>query len=256
MNEYMRSIVESTEAIAKQRDDARAEAERLKVENEALRASPDLHLSWLCKAMAAMGHGADQARWPKGMYVIEALILDRDRQQKRAEAIENAARGLLADLDNPEGSLTWSCRECPRVSTCQVDGSCYCDEHSPGGGWDTTYAPTIRTLRALLEGKPGDTKTEVERLKAERDHQQQRADALEDAARALVADLDKEARQCGKCYALATVAQGLPRGGFVFHCDKHATPLSAGWQDDPREDYPTNVVAPLRALRALLEGKS
>lgn len=109
MNEYMRSIVESTEAIAKQRDEARAEVEKLKAE--------------------------------------------RDHQQKRAEAIENAARGLLADLDNPEGSLTWSCRECPRVSTCQVDGSCYCDEHSPGGGWDTTYAPTIRALRALLEGK-------------------------------------------------------------------------------------------------------
>lgn len=121
---------------------------------------------------------------------------------------------------------------------------------------EAAFAEEMKSRAVRAEVERDEARAEIDRLKAERDHQQKRAEALEGAARALVADLDKEARQCGKCYALATVAQGLPRGGFVFHCDKHATPLSAGWQDDPREDYPTNVVAPLRALRALLGGAS
>lgn len=69
-------------------------------------------------------------------------------------AAKAAARALVADLDNPEASLTWSCRECPQVSTCQAAGGCYCDEHSPGGGTDTTYAAPLRVLRALLGGTP------------------------------------------------------------------------------------------------------
>lgn len=160
--EQIRAAQMIAEARA-ERDDARAEAERLKVENEVLRASPDLHLSWLCKAMAAMGHGADQARWPKGMYVIEALLRERDKLKAECDALKDAAKVLLTDaLDECDAY------GCQTVATRRLgggdDAGVYCDAcaedlQAPCGGAeeidfeDLSWAPAIRTLRTLLEGK-------------------------------------------------------------------------------------------------------
>lgn len=81
----MRSIVESTEAIAKQRDDARAEAERLKVENEAFRrALPADDLAVMRQALSA--------------YVSDYEAVDPDSCIERAEAIEARLSTLAALL--------------------------------------------------------------------------------------------------------------------------------------------------------------
>ena len=238
---------------------------------------------------------------PSGM--TRRLLATLDAREAERDAMADAVRALLADVESPHGEKMDFC-DAPRCRCLAMynDGDmAACDEHQgilvAGDIEDMSYAPAVRTLRAMLDGKPGEPPCAVERIKAENEalraamasngeamanlcgllgltdavasrgegqHMVHAAverlkvegGVLREAARVLLVELDKEARQCGKCYALATVAQGLPRGGFVFHCDKHATPLSAGWQDDPREDYPTNVAAPLRALRALLTDPS
>lgn len=88
-------------------------------------------------------------------------------------------------------------------------------------------------------------------------HAQLETDALREAGRALVGILTTTSggRQCNDCYALATVADPLPRGGFIFHCDKHARAPSDGWEDDPQEPHPTKAAAPLRRLIDLIEVK-
>lgn len=84
------------------------------------------------------------------------------------------------------------------------------------------------------------------------------------AARALVDTLTSNGgrRPCGNCYALATVAEPLPRGGSVYRCDKHASPpmteqereFDRTYGDNLGDGRPTVVSEPLRALRALLDG--
>lgn len=143
MNEHLRSIVESIEAIAKQRDDARAEAERL----HAALASDGEAMANLCGLLELTDAVASRE---EGQQMVHAAV---EKLKAERDALREAARGLLADLDRPIGSMPWACRECDRVSTCRANGVCYCDEHSPGGGTDTTYAAPIRALRALLEGK-------------------------------------------------------------------------------------------------------
>lgn len=62
-------------------------------------------------------------------------------------------------------------------------------------------------------------------------------------------------RECSTCYALATVADPLPRGGSVFRCEKHARPPLSEWEDDPQRSCPTHAAAALRRLRTLVEVK-
>jgi hypothetical protein len=91
-------------------------------------------------------------------------------------------------------------------------------------------------------------------LEVERDRLARDNAALREAAGALVTALTTSGGgySCGTCYALATVGEPLPHGGYAFRCDKHASPPEKGWQDDPQEPRPTKAAAPLRTLRALL----
>jgi hypothetical protein len=246
----------------------------------------------------------------------EAMALLRESQRLTGEATQqaldsavrlgkmaDAVRALLADVESQHGEQMDFCNapRCRRLAMYNDGDMAACDEHQgilvAGDIEGMSYAPFVRTLRAMIEGKPGEPCGAVERLKVEnealraalasdgeamanlcgllgltdavvsREEGQQMVhaavkklkverDEMRSAARALLAELDKEARSCGKCYRLATVAEGLPRGGFVFACDKHATPPSTEWQDDPCQNYPTNVAAPLRTLRALLADPS
>lgn len=144
MNEHLRSIVESIEAIAKQRDDARAEAERL----HAALVSDGEAMANLCGLLELTDAVASRE---EGQQMVHAAV---EKLKAERDALREAARGLLADLDRPIGSMPWACRECDRVSTCRANGVCYCDEHSYEGAKDATYAAPLRALRALLEGKP------------------------------------------------------------------------------------------------------
>jgi hypothetical protein len=98
------------------------------------------------------------------------------------------------------------------------------------------------------------TAPELAALLLAHDHHAAEARALREAAGALVAALTTSGGgySCGTCYALATVGEPLPHGGYAFRCDKHASPPEKGWQDDPQEPRPTKAAAPLRALHALL----
>ena len=155
MNEHLRSIVESIEAIAKQRDDARAEAERL----HAALVSDGEAMANLCGLLELTDAVASREEGQQMVHAaVEKLKAERDALREAArgllDALREAARGRLADLDRPIGSMPWACRECDRVSTCRANGVCYCDEHSYEGAKDATYAAPLRALRALLEGKP------------------------------------------------------------------------------------------------------
>lgn len=85
-------------------------------------------------------------------------------------------------------------------------------------------------------------------------HAQLESSELREAARALLDILTARegGRQCNDCYALATVADPLPRGGFTFHCDKHARPPAEEWEDDPQESHPTKSAPSLHRLRSLI----
>lgn len=77
MNEYMKSVVDSIEAIAKQRDDARAEAERLKAERDKARVGIALLREELGLGLSDMTQRtADLAR--------EVIDLRRERDAMRA----------------------------------------------------------------------------------------------------------------------------------------------------------------------------
>lgn len=91
-------------------------------------------------------------------------------------------------------------------------------------------------------------------IEQERDEARRGRDELREASRELLDILAARegGRQCNDCYALATVADPLPRGGFTFHCDKHARPPAEEWEDDPQESHPTKSAQSLHRLRSLI----
>lgn len=88
----------------------------------------------------------------------------------------------------------------------------------------------------------------------QRDEVRAERDELREAARNLVSILVATGggRQCSVCFALATVADPAPHGGSCFRCDKHATPPSGEWEEDPQKSYPTHAAAALRRLQELV----
>lgn len=107
---------------------------------------------WLSKSMSVMGHGADQARWPKGMHVIDALIRERNKLEAERDELRAAVRAFLEDASMPQCG---ACREqgVIRIVTRQYRGWFACDQHDSGLGWkDLPHAASLRALRALLGG--------------------------------------------------------------------------------------------------------
>lgn len=135
-----------------------------------------------------------------------------------------------------------------------------------GNAWHTLEGMPARMLATIsaLETERDELRLRLakaeEALEVERAgamHAQLEADALREAARTLVDVLATAGggRQCSDCYALAMVGDSLPRGGSVFHCDKHARAPAEQWEDDPQESHPTKAAPALRRLRALIEVK-
>lgn len=71
----------------------------------------------------------------------------------RADRIEAAARALLADLEDPRGSITVTCDYCGDLAMANGAVVELCDAHAaghPGSLADRSYAPAVRALRAAL----------------------------------------------------------------------------------------------------------
>lgn len=72
----------------------------------------------------------------------------------RADEVRDAARALVAALEDDDGSTPGECVYCGiRLGTKIDDGHRYCDDHAPPGALDLTYAPAWRRLRGLLAGR-------------------------------------------------------------------------------------------------------
>lgn len=156
-------IAASVERLGEERDLLRTELSDTKVERDAawakikaLKATKEQDEAFAVSAVyehlaCLLGLHFAPATDAEGQQLVHAAI---ERLKVERDALREAARALLADLDRPIGSMPWGCRECDRVSTCRANGACYCDEHSYEGAKDATYAAPLRALRALLEGKP------------------------------------------------------------------------------------------------------
>lgn len=95
---------------------------------------------------------------------LEAQVLalrgELETQQKQGLAstalgheLQEAAKALLVDLDNPDGDPLWLCDDCDAALAMKRNEGLFCDACGDEGQ-DLSYAPALRRLRALLGVAP------------------------------------------------------------------------------------------------------
>lgn len=94
----------------------------------------------------------------------DAWKVEADKRGEALEEVREAARAVLSDLDSPFCTPVRSCgiSGCLLVafwrlaSSHSSTGLAVCDRHKPATGiWiESSYAPAVRRLHALLEVKP------------------------------------------------------------------------------------------------------
>ena len=148
-------------------DRARAEAQRLWAWGEAFTGAPGPE----CDALRAERESLEHKLWEaeSRIDVLREEVERWDRRHKDADRasaaevakatkerdeIRDAARALVAALEDDDGSVPGECVYCgTRLGTRIDDGRRYCDDHAPPDALDLTYAPAWRRLRGLLAGR-------------------------------------------------------------------------------------------------------